>query len=50
MRLGVDVRRGAGDGFDDHVPTMSDDPENYRSRAYAMGYIKALMDAVGGPA
>ena len=39
----------SGTMIDDHVPTMSDDPEKYRSRAYAMGYIKALMDAVGGP-
>jgi hypothetical protein len=50
MRLGDDVRGGAGTVVDDHVPAMSGDHEKFRSRAYATGYIKALMDAVGGPA
>jgi mannonate dehydratase len=38
------------DGFfiDDHVPHMIDDtPYGHRGRAYAMGYIKALLHAVG---
>ena len=46
MRLyneaGVDVPL-----IDDHVPHISrDDPYQHRSRAFAMGYIKALLDAV----
>ena len=33
--------------IDDHVPHLSDDdPYQHRSRAFAMGYIKALLDAV----
>ena len=48
MRLGDDVRGGAGTVVDDHVPAMSGDPERFRNRPYVMGYIKALMDAVGG--
>ena len=33
--------------IDDHVPHISeDDPNQHRSRAFAMGYIKALLDAV----
>ena len=33
--------------IDDHVPHISeDDPYQHRSRAFAMGYIKALLDEV----
>ncbi len=33
--------------IDDHVPHISDDdPYQHRSRAFAMGYIKALLDVV----
>ena len=44
------VYRDAGfDGFivDDHVPHVIDDtPWGHRSRAYAMGYIQALLDVL----
>ena len=39
-----------GTVIDDHVPTMVNDPERYRAKAYAMGYIKALIDIVYGGA
>ena len=35
-----------GTVIEDHVPTMVGDPDHYRARAHAMGYIKALIDAV----
>jgi mannonate dehydratase len=38
------------DGFflDDHVPhIVGDTPWGHRSRAYALGYIQALLDVVG---
>ena len=40
-----------GPMIDDHVPYMvGDSPGHYRSQAYAIGYIKALMDvANAGP-
>ena len=40
MRLGLPF-------IDDHVPHISDDdPYHHRSHAFALGYIKALLDAV----
>jgi mannonate dehydratase len=34
--------------IEDHVPHLSDDDDHqHRSRAFAMGYIKALLDSVG---
>ncbi len=34
--------------IEDHVPHLSDDDHHqHRSRAFAMGYIKALLDSVG---
>ena len=32
----------------DHVPLMAGDPNGRASRAYAVGYMRALMHAVGG--
>ena len=38
-----------GPVIEDHVPTMiGDDPDKYRARAHAMGYTKALIDAIYG--
>ena len=38
-----------GPVIEDHVPTMiGDDPNKYRARAHAMGYTKALIDAIYG--
>jgi mannonate dehydratase len=39
------------EGFliDDHVPHMTDDTVYmHRSRAFAIGYMRGLIDAVGG--
>lgn len=37
--------------FPDHVPQMDgDSPWGHRGRAYAVGYLKALVDLVAGPA
>ena len=38
-----------GPVIEDHVPAMTgDDPDKYRARAHAMGYTKALIDAIYG--
>ena len=52
MAEAVRVYREVGfDGpvIEDHVPAMTgDDPDKYRARAHAMGYTKALIDAIYG--
>ena len=35
-----------GPMIEDHLPAVVGDRRGFRSRAYAMGYIKGLMDAV----
>ena len=35
--------------IDDHVPRfVNDSPYGHRGRAYAIGYIKALLQVLGG--
>ena len=52
MAEAVRVYREVGfDGpvIEDHVPAMTGDgPDKYRARAHAMGYTKALIDAIYG--
>ena len=52
MAAAVRVYKEVGfDGpvIEDHVPAMiGDDPDKYRARAHAMGYTKALIDAIYG--
>lgn len=52
MAEAVEVYKEVGfDGpvIEDHVPTMiGDGPGKYRARAHAMGYTKALIDAIYG--